>query len=106
MGESQESHEMTNEQKNAIERLIELAKGDSGGSRRAADFLLAWWNATECGGFDLTDLWGVSPDVAADMVTVFTLVASTHRYPDTLGYQEDFRRILAAWRPQLVSTKS
>ena len=39
----------------ALERLIDIAQRDTGQSRRVADFLLAWWNAGECGGFDLTD---------------------------------------------------
>ena len=29
----------------ALERLIGVAQSDTGQSRRAADFLLAWWNA-------------------------------------------------------------
>lgn len=27
----------------ALARLIKIAKGDTGQSRRVADFLLAWW---------------------------------------------------------------
>ena len=38
---------------------------------------------------------------AADMVTVFGLVAVCHYYPDDLGYGEEFRRIVRAWRPAL-----
>jgi hypothetical protein len=66
-----------------------------------AEFLLSWWNVGNCGGFDLTTLWGVDTEIAADMATVFALVASCHRYPDDLGYDEEYRRIVHAWRPEL-----
>jgi hypothetical protein len=89
----------------ALERLIEIAQGDTGQSRRVAAFLLAWWNAEECGGFDLTDLWGVDSEIAADMVTVFALVAERHSYPDTLGYSRQFRAIVQAWRPALTGDR-
>jgi hypothetical protein len=48
----------------ALERLIEMAQGDTGQSRIVANFLLAWWNAAECGGFDLTDVWAVDTAIA------------------------------------------
>ena len=83
----------------ALQRLIEHAKGDTGQSRRAADFLLAWWNAGQCGGFDMTNLWSVDAEIAADMTTVFGLVARCHIYPDSLGYEEDFQSIVRQWRP-------
>ena len=88
-------------QKAALERLIKIAHSDTGQSRMTAEFLLSWWNAANCGGFDLTTLWGVDTRIAADMVTVFGMVASCHRYPDDLGYGEEFRRIVHAWRPAL-----
>lgn len=47
----------------ALERLIGHAKRDSGQSRRVADFLLAWWNAGSCGGFDLTTAWGCDDEI-------------------------------------------
>ena len=97
----QMSAAMTARQQAALERLIRIAQADTGQSRRTAEFLLSWWNASNCGGFDLTTLWGVDMGIAADMVTVFTLVASCHRYPDDLGYGEEFRRIVHAWRPAL-----
>lgn len=86
----------------ALDRLVKIAQSDTGQSRRVADFLLAWWNAQECGSFDLTDLWAVDSSIAADMVTVFGLVAELHSYPDRLGYGSAFERIVAKWRPQLV----
>jgi hypothetical protein len=88
-------------QQAALERLIKIAQADTGQSQLAAEFLLSWWNASSCGGFDLTTLWGVDTEIAADMVTVFALVASCQRYPDDLGYGEEFRRIVHAWRPAL-----
>jgi hypothetical protein len=77
--------EVSANQKAANERLIRIAEGDTGQSRGVANFLLAWWNAEDCGGFDLTDLWNVDAAIAANMVTVFGLLANLNSYPDTLG---------------------
>lgn len=86
----------------ALDRLIRIAKSDTGQSRRVADFLLAWWNAANCGGFDLTNLWNVDADIAIDMQTVFGLVARIHAYPDSIGLKKDFEKIIAQWRPELI----
>ena len=88
-------------QQAALERLIKIAQADTGQSRMTAEFLLSWWTASNCGGFDLTTLWEVDTEIAAVMVTVFALVACCHRYPDDLGYGEEFRRIVHAWCPAL-----
>jgi hypothetical protein len=82
----------------ALERLIAIAQGDTGQSRKVANFLLAWWNAEACGGFDLTELWGVDAAIAADMVTVFALLRRCRHYPDTLGYRRQFETIVSLWR--------
>lgn len=87
--------------RDALERLIRIAQGGTGQSRIVAGFLLAWWNAEECGGFDLTDMWGVDSAIATDMVTVFALVAGCHQYPDGLGYGKQFDAIVQARRPEL-----
>jgi hypothetical protein len=84
----------------ALERLIEIAKRDTGQSRRVADFLLAWWNSGTCGSFDVTTLWGLDRIISDDMVTVFGLIAKVRKYPDSLGYEMDFKVILRVWRPQ------
>jgi len=86
----------------ALERLIEIAQSDTGQSRIVANFLLAWWNAQECGGFDLAEVWGVDTDIALDMLRVFALVAERHQYPDNMGYGTQFEAIVRAWRPTLV----
>lgn len=93
---------MTDIEQAALRRLIYIAQGNTGQSRRVADFLLAWWSAGSCGGFDLTTLWGIDTAVANDMVTVFALIARVNSYPDTLGYEADFKAIMHAWRPELA----
>lgn len=93
---------MNDQERAALERLLKIGRSDTGQSRRVADFLLAWWNAGSCGGFDLTDLWAVDTAIATDMVAVVGLIARVNSYPDTLGYGEQFEALVHAWRPELV----
>lgn len=62
---------MSDHERDAFERLLKIAKSDTGQSRRVAAFILAWWNANRLGGFDLRDLFGVDQVIAADMGTMF-----------------------------------
>lgn len=94
---------ITSRQQAALERLIKIAQADTGQSRRTAEFLLSWWNAENCGGFDLTTLWGVDTEIATDIVMVFAFIAGCRCYPDDLGYGDDFRRIVHAWRLAMQS---
>ena len=93
---------MTTDQAAALKRLIAIAQRDTGQARRVADFLLAWWNAGSCGGFDLTALWGLDSSIAEDMVIVFGYVAGANAYPDALGFNAEFQSIVRGWRPELV----
>ena len=86
----------------AIGRLLDIARSDTGQSRRVANFLLAWWNAPTCGGFDLTDLWGLDTVLCTDALRVFMHIATVNAYPDTLGYGPQFERLVADWRPHLI----
>jgi hypothetical protein len=79
---------MNSAPRTSLERLIRIARGDSGQCRVVANFLLAWWNAAEYGGFDLTD-----------MLAVFEQLLHCRRYPDSLGYGADFEAIVQRWRP-------
>ncbi|MDH0519766.1 MULTISPECIES: DUF7673 family protein [Achromobacter] len=87
----------------ALARLINVAQRDTGQSKRVADFLLSWWNATSCGGFDLTDFWSVDAEIADDMLVVIGLIRQTRAYPDTLGTEihGQFKALVALWRPAL-----
>ena len=86
----------------ALARLIDIAKSDTGQSRRVADFLLSWWNCGTCGAFDPTNLWAVDRAIADDIIAVVALIATAGEYPTVLGLQADFERIIAVWRPELL----
>ena len=52
---------------NALERLLRIARKDTGQTRRVASFLLAWHNTEENGGWDLLRFfiqWPKSPSWA------------------------------------------
>lgn len=84
----------------ALDRLLVLADSDTGQSRRAANFILAWWNAEALGGFDLADLFSVDATVARDMSRIFNYLAT---HPDVV-YPKDRRpqieAIMRRWRPE------
>lgn len=87
----------------ALQRLIEIARSDTQQSKRVADFLLSWWNATSCGGFDLSDFWSVDAEIADDMISVIGLIRRSRAYPDTFGphVHDQFKALVSLWRPQL-----
>jgi hypothetical protein len=89
---------ITLDEREALERLIEIAKSDTGQSARVANFLLAWWNATRDGGFDLIDLWHLDQQIKDDMVAIFAVVAREWHYPDVWGYQAEFEALVERWR--------
>lgn len=70
--------------------------------RRSRTSCLRGWNADDCGGFNLIDLWAVDSDISSDMVLVFSLVRQFHKYPDTLGYKKEFEALVRQWRPNLT----
>jgi hypothetical protein len=51
-----------------------------------ADFLLAWHNAEENGGWDPVDLWQLDTGIAQDILLVTAFIAVEHKYPDDLGF--------------------
>ncbi len=85
----------------ALEKLLNVAHGDTGQSQRVANFILAWWNAEVHGGLDLTDLANLDRDVCEYMVTVFTWLAREEDvvYPD--AYKPEIIAIIRRWRPHV-----
>jgi hypothetical protein len=82
----------------ALERLLRLARRDTGQARRVANFLLAWHNAEENGGWDPVDLWNVDGDIAEDILTVIRLIYDSRRYPADLGFSDEIALVWNQWR--------
>lgn len=89
----------------ALKRLMAVAFQYSGQSEIVADFLLSWWNAHECGAFNPTRLWGLDLELAEDVCLIFRAISQMARYPDSLGYQRQFDRLVRRWRPQLFANE-
>jgi hypothetical protein len=83
---------------NALLHLLSLAERDTGQSRKAANFLLAWWNAVENGGFDLTDLYGLNQESASACAVLFGWLAKHDDTPKKLGYGTRFEALALKWR--------
>jgi hypothetical protein len=69
-----------------LERLLEVARADTHQARDTANFLLAWWNAGDLGGFDLTEAWGLDDALKEDLVTLFGFIARHKVYPSALQF--------------------
>lgn len=91
---------MDQETRAAFERLLKVAQSDTGQSRRVADFILAWWNARDHGGFDIADVFAVDRELAEDMATVFSFVAGRNSaiYPEE--YEKEIVALMRSWRPE------
>ena len=70
------------------------------GGWRTSCWLGGTWQL-RCGAFDLTSLWSLDAAIVVDMATVFGLIGRIHRYPDSLGYEAEFKAIVHARRPEL-----
>lgn len=84
----------------AISRLLVVGGSDTGQSRRAADFLLAWWNGADLGHFPIEHLWNVDRAISADMLTILAYLAEqpTAVYADAFGFDEAIRALVEQWR--------
>lgn len=93
--------------KEAVDRLLEVASRDTGQSRKCADFLLSWWNAGQCGGWDPVDLWGLDLSLRRDILQVLAYLASADAYyPDNVGYRPQFDRLVRERRPHLFDRET
>jgi hypothetical protein len=91
------------EVKSALNRLIDVARADTGQSARVTNFLLAWWDGDQWGQFPLTDLFGVDREIAADMATVFAFLGQHGGavYINAFGdqYRDQMADLVERWRP-------
>ncbi|MEI9425660.1 hypothetical protein O7A70_31475 [Mesorhizobium sp. Cs1299R1N1] len=85
----------------AFERLLVVARSDTGQARRVASFILAWWNADSLGGFDIADLFTVDRVIARDMATVFSWLATLSEAEYPSGHRAEVEAIIELWRPEV-----
>lgn len=90
----------------AFERLLRIAHGDTGQSRRIAEFILAWWNAQELGGFDIADVFAVDAAIGRDMARIFAWAASRSEAEYPVAYRSQIEEIIRLWRPDVWARSS
>lgn len=84
----------------AFERLLDVARSDTGQSRKVAAFILAWWNAESHGGFDLADLFAVDRPIAADMAQIFSWLATRADAEYPTAFRLEVEQVIRTWRPE------
>jgi len=83
----------------AVERLLPIAQSDTHQSARVADFLLAWWNGSDCGKFELTHLCNVDSEISEDMLIIMGFLAQNGvHYADAWGHRESMIKLWEQWR--------
>jgi len=81
----------------AIARLIAVASGNTGQSRRIAAFLLSWWDGAE-GGAPIVDIGEVDRELREDMLIVVAYLAQHGVvYADAWGRRADMERLIDQW---------
>lgn len=86
----------------ALRRCFTRATGVSGGERRVRQLLFSWHNATELGGFDITDLWSLDDDWRADCLAVIRMIARGPQgwYADRYGFDDEMQKLIARFGPR------
>jgi hypothetical protein len=99
--EREREKKATPEQLAALRRVFERAHGCSGGERRLRKFLLAWYNAGDHGGWDLSDLWSFSREWRDDLLLIVHMIADgpCGWYPGHYGYDADIEALAALEAP-------
>lgn len=90
----------------ALQRLLALTKTDHPSTEIVSAFLLGWLNGEVFGFFDVTTMWDITPDVAADVLSVLQLIALSRIYPESpllpAGVAQAFQSLVMRHHPELV----
>ena len=82
--------------KQTIDRLLPIARGDTGGSSRVAQFLLSLWNGYRYR-VDLQDLLYIDNDIFQDMIQVLNDLHQTNTQLDTYLVENDIKPVIESW---------
>lgn len=90
----------------AIGRLVDIARSDTGQSARVADFLLAWWNGPDNGHFPILHLCSCDAIIGEDMVAIMAYLAQEPTvYADAWGYRDAMAELHGRWRDQATEQR-
>ena len=82
--------------KQTIDRLLPIARGDTGGSSRVAQFLLSLWNGYRYR-VNLQDLLYIDNDIFQDMIQVLNDLHQTNTQLDTYLVENDIKPVIENW---------
>jgi len=92
--------------RDALARLFRVALRDTGQSRKVANFLLAWYNGEQNGGWDPADLWSVDAAIADDMILIVVCLRDlAGKYPNDLGFKSEIEAVWEKWRAPVPGGK-
>jgi hypothetical protein len=81
----------------ALDRLLEVARHDTGQSGRVASFLLSWWDGA-AGGAPIIDIAEVDRDLREDMLIIIAYLAQNGvSYADAWGRKEEMGELIDRW---------
>lgn len=89
---------LDDETQTALDRLISVALSGTGQSKYVADLLLAWWCASDNGGFDPMSFRRLDDSLVADCLRILVWIGRNNCYPDEETYGDQFRAVWKMWR--------
>ena len=79
-----------------LERLLSVARGDTGGSRRVAQFLLSLWDG-DIYRADLQAVMYIDGDLFGEMLALWAYLHSTNQQLYSLVAEDRMRPVIRAW---------
>ncbi|MGC1953222.1 MAG: hypothetical protein WA970_11775 [Gammaproteobacteria bacterium] len=94
----------SDELRDALDRLLDSAYADTGGSRRAAEFLLSLWNGARFTA-NLQELLYVDTAQFTDMQTVLQELYRSKAQLDTFVTEDQMKPIIEDWGKTFASVR-
>lgn len=79
-----------------LDRLLEIARQDTGGSRRVAQFLLSLWDGDSYRA-DLQAIMYIDHDIFRSMLALWNHLHQTNQQLYSLIGEDEIRPVIAAW---------
>jgi hypothetical protein len=96
MNEKIKPFKVPQEVQEALELLLRHGRGDYGGARRCAMFLLSLWDGDTYKA-DLQDLMYCDPDIFAAMMRLYQYLYGSNQQLDSVVSEDRIKPVLAAW---------